>query len=140
VINLNDCGPTFIELSNSKNAPLPSVAIPISSWPNCKNERVNDVLNRVPPFLFEDKNERGESLNPFQFTNGTIYEGEWKDGMKHGQGKQIWIDGTLYEGSWKNNVAHGRGRLIHADGDIYEGDWENDKVNGKVKIISLYHY
>jgi hypothetical protein len=41
--------------------------------------------------------------------------------MRHGAGKQYWTDGSFYEGYWKNNMANGKGRLIHADGDVYEG-------------------
>jgi hypothetical protein len=44
---------------------------------------------------------------------------------------QVWSDGSCYEGYWKNDMAYGRGRLIHADGDVYEGEWLNDKAHGK---------
>ena len=55
--------------------------------------------------------------------DGAQYEGEWnmKTGFRHGRGYQIWSDGSIYEGYWKNDKANGRGRLIHADGDIYDG-------------------
>ena len=33
-------------------------------------------------------------------------------------------DGSIYEGYWKNDKANGRGRLIHADGDIYDDYWK----------------
>jgi hypothetical protein len=32
--------------------------------------------------------------------DGTIYIGQWKNGMKWGKGKQIWPDGSVYEGFW----------------------------------------
>ena len=52
--------------------------------------------------------------------------------MKHGRGYQIWSDGSIYEGYWKNDKANGRGRLIHADGDIYDGYWKDDKLTDTV--------
>lgn len=64
--------------------------------------------------------------------DGAQYEGEWdmKTDMRHGRGVQIWSDGSIYEGYWKQDKANGRGRLIHADGDIYDGHWKNDKADG----------
>ena len=64
--------------------------------------------------------------------DGAQYDGEWnrQTGMKHGRGYQIWSDGSIYEGYWKNDKANGRGRLIHADGDIYDGYWKDDKAHG----------
>ena len=42
------------------------------------------------------------------FPNGDVYDGEWKDDKKQGQGKYTW-----------------------ASGDIYDGDWLDDKMQGK---------
>ena len=32
-------------------------------------------------------------------TNGIRYEGDLKDDLYHGFGKEIWEDGTIYEGN-----------------------------------------
>ena len=32
--------------------------------------------------------------------NGGFYEGEWKNGLRDGQGKQTWPDKSYYEGEW----------------------------------------
>ena len=45
-------------------------------------------------------------------------------------GVQIWTNGSRYEGFWKEGVAHGKGQLIHLDGDLYMGEWKNDMANG----------
>ena len=63
-----------------------------------------------------------------------MYIGTWKNGLRHGQGKQYWPDGSIYIGQWVNSLATGKGRLYHSDGDVYEGDWLEDKV--KYKIIN----
>jgi len=31
--------------------------------------------------------------------SGRRYEGEWKDGLKHGKGVKIWANGDRYEGT-----------------------------------------
>lgn len=60
------------------------------------------------------------------------YEGEWNKatGERQGKGYQVWSDGSIYEGYWKEDKANGKGRLIHADGDIYDGHWKDDKAHG----------
>lgn len=75
--------------------------------------------------------EERKKLPPIQFENGSIYIGEWKNGLRDGFGVHSWLDGSRYEGEWLKDVANGKGKLIHADGDIYEGDWVNDKAEGK---------
>lgn len=32
--------------------------------------------------------------------------------MKHGCGRQYWLNGLYYEGYWAHNIFQGRGRLI----------------------------
>lgn len=31
-----------------------------------------------------------------------MYEGDWKDGNAHGQGKMAFTDGNVSKGEWKN--------------------------------------
>ncbi|KAL3816700.1 hypothetical protein ACHAXA_009139 [Cyclostephanos tholiformis] len=46
--------------------------------------------------------------------DGTIYEGPWRDGKRHGaHGILVASDRFCYEGSWVNNtIGAGAGRLI----------------------------
>lgn len=39
-------------------------------------------------------------------------------------------NGDVYDGEWKNNLRHGVGICYYANGDIYEGKWEEDRRNG----------
>ena len=34
----------------------------------------------------------------------------------------VWKDGSIYEGEWRDDMRHGKGRHIFANGDVYEGD------------------
>jgi len=36
-----------------------------------------------------------------------VYEGEWLDGLRDGEGKQEWPDGSRYEGQWHLGKANG---------------------------------
>ena len=71
------------------------------------------------------------TLPPIYFSNGSIYIGQWKNGLKEGYGVLAWPDGSRYEGSFLNDKANGVGKLTHAEGDIYEGHWSDDKANGQ---------
>ena len=51
-----------------------------------------------------------------------------------GTGKFIWPCGKIYEGQYKNNMRHGQGKQIWPDGKIYEGFWLNDKRIDNVSI------
>lgn len=100
-----------------------------------KNARVNKLLSKLGDFKYlwdTPEDSLWDSLGPYEIlSNGAIYIGQWKHGMRHGRGMQIWADGARYDGYWRNNMQEGKGRLIQADGDVYEGDWVEDKMNGK---------
>ena len=67
----------------------------------------------------------------YTYKTGAVYTGEWKGGMRHGNGTMKWPDGAKYSGSWLFNAAAGQGNFTHADGDTYTGSWVNSKANGK---------
>ena len=41
-------------------------------------------------------------------------------------------DGSVYEGEWKNDERDGIGILYESDGSKYEGEWSNDKKKGNM--------
>ena len=45
----------------------------------------------------------------YQFANGDIYEGFWKDANYNGYGAMTFISGDKYEGDWKDGNFHGIG-------------------------------
>ncbi|CAF1218516.1 unnamed protein product [Rotaria sordida] len=67
---------------------------------------------------------------------GNRYEGEWKDGKKHGKGKMDYANGYKYIGDWVEDVATGEGVFIWTNGDQYEGQYQNGQRHGK----GLYTY
>lgn len=40
-------------------------------------------------------------------TNGDIYQGEWKNGMPHGEGVYVDTQGSVYKGQWANDLYDG---------------------------------
>ncbi|CAF4354054.1 unnamed protein product, partial [Adineta steineri] len=39
-----------------------------------------------------------------------------------------WSDGSRYQGTWKNNQRHGLGQIVYADGRVRKGQWAYDKL------------
>jgi hypothetical protein len=52
--------------------------------------------------------------------------------MQHGYGVETWADGSVYEGNYKEGKKHGQGSYTWQDGSKYVGEWEENKINGEV--------
>ena len=76
-------------------------------------------------------------MGPVAMQDQGVYFGQMKKGMKHGKGKQLFLDGSLYEGYWKHDMANGIGRLIQTNGDVYDGDWMDDKAHGNIFFLNI---
>jgi len=62
--------------------------------------------------------------------NGSIYEGDFIDGEKHGRGKYFdSINNIFYEGGWANGKMEGHG-YMEFESDIYEGEFKEDQKSG----------
>lgn len=62
-----------------------------------------------------------------------MYEGKFKSGLPHGVGTMVYSDGKIYIGSWKKGMKNGEGKLTFIyDGhdSIQNGVWKNDKYKG----------
>jgi len=84
------------------------------------------------------------------YANGNIYEGQWKNNQRNGNGKMIWKNGEwkndrygddkyifkngdFYEGQWKNDQRNGNGKMTYANGNIFEGNFKDNVENGNGK-------
>lgn len=45
------------------------------------------------------------------YSDTSSYNGDWKYGMRDGQGEFVMSDGTVYRGQWINDKPHGKGTL-----------------------------
>ena len=65
------------------------------------------------------------------YDNKTIYDGEWKDGKREGIGKLVVINKYNYTGPFENDFFSGTGGVLCDNfGNIYDGDFEKGKFNG----------
>ncbi len=40
------------------------------------------------------------------------------------------VEKARFEGNYKDGLKHGYGRMVYPNGDIYEGEWFENKVGG----------
>ena len=38
----------------------------------------------------------------------------------------MWTDGSMYEGEWINGIQHGKGMMVFPDGNVKVGLFENN--------------
>lgn len=63
-----------------------------------------------------------------------VYNGNWKNDKREGQGIFYRNNELKYDGNWKNNKPHGKGRYMNEKGEVvYEGEW----VNGFLQIEEM---
>lgn len=67
---------------------------------------------------------------------GQIYEGNWVDDLKCGQGRMIYANGDVYTGEWSNDMRNGNGKLKSQSGASYEGEWKDDVREGQGTIVN----
>jgi hypothetical protein len=115
------------------------------------------VLASIAPFnVYADECIEGDCVNghgTLETTTGQKYIGNFKDGLRHGEGVfllpggrkivGVWKeneivegtytapDGTQYVGHWKFRERNGHGELTFPDGRRYVGEFKSDKRHGK---------
>ena len=56
-----------------------------------------------------------------EYPNGDIYEGDFKDGLKHGEGRYTWVNGDVYEGAYSKDKKQGIGKMVYLNEGHYFG-------------------
>ena len=64
------------------------------------------------------------------------YTGEFRRGLKHGQGTMRWSDGRKYVGAWREGHRCGLGRLTKDGVLVYDGQWSDGSPNGRGTMLS----
>lgn len=62
------------------------------------------------------------------------YEGQKKNGQRHGTGTLYFSNGLCYDGQFRNGMRNGNGILKFNHIQIYNGNWQNDEIEGLGKI------
>lgn len=72
-----------------------------------------------------------------QYTSKAFkYEGEFREGLKHGSGKYQWENGDRYEGGFVDDRPDGNGKYQFANGDTYEGEVKAGVITGRGTYVT----
>lgn len=82
-------------------------------------------------YLGEVKNGKANGGGVGIWPSGSIYRGQWKDNLRHGEGTFKWADDEKYEGEYVEGKREGYGVYHWPSGERYEGNWKNDRRNGE---------
>jgi hypothetical protein len=67
--------------------------------------------------------------------NGS-YKGEFREGLRHGQGRFRYADGRVFEGVWEHGMPR-EGTTTFVNGDVYRGEYAR---NGDKSGKGVYEY
>ena len=87
----------------------------------------------------ESKTDHKPKFHKYQILHdGTAYEGEWLNNMRHGKGTQFKLSDDnkpikIYQGDWIENMRDGEGTQFKPSDDnkpikIYEGLWMQNEI------------
>ncbi|VDL93608.1 unnamed protein product, partial [Schistocephalus solidus] len=72
--------------------------------------------------------DKRNGIGTYYYINGDCYEGEWRNHLRHGQGKYTFAaTGLVYSGLWKEGKMDGWGELIH-EKYRFIGIWKDGKA------------
>eukprot|EP01118_Nematostelium_gracile_P010041 TRINITY_DN3421_c0_g1_i2.p2 TRINITY_DN3421_c0_g1~~TRINITY_DN3421_c0_g1_i2.p2 ORF type:complete len:235 (-),score=61.13 TRINITY_DN3421_c0_g1_i2:21-725(-) len=81
---------------------------------------------------YKDDNRNG--LGTYHYKNGSKYVGNWTDGKRNGQGKETYASGDIYEGEFKDGARDGIGQYWYFNGSLYVGQWSGGEKKGRGRI------
>jgi len=77
----------------------------------------------------------------FHFENGAMYNGWWKNGLRWGSGRSMFLSES-YIGNYENDVRSGDGTLEFSTQDVYRGEFKKDRPHGigELRLQDGSHY
>jgi hypothetical protein len=75
--------------------------------------------------------DRAEGFGVFVMRNGSRYEGEFRNSLKHGMGTERFGNGETYVGNYERNRPNGEGEYYWCNGDYYKGGFSNGLRHGQ---------
>jgi len=71
----------------------------------------------------------------YSFSDGRRYVGQFMQGDMHGHGSMAFTDGAEYQGGFQRGQKHGMGSFRWADGRKYVGIWRMGHTDGKGVVV-----
>jgi len=116
------------------SAPKTTTTTKAKDTPKAKIERIEYASGSV--YEGEMKDGLRHGVGTYRWSNGDVYIGKYVNDVRQGKGKFIYASGAVYEGDFLDGNFHGHGVYRWADGDTYDGEWKNDERHGNGKWIN----
>ena len=87
-------------------------------------------------YVGEFKDDQLNGQGTFTSADGSVYVGEFKDDQLNGQGTYTSADGGVYVGEYKDNERNGQGAYTSASGNVYVGEYKDGQINGRGTLTS----
>jgi hypothetical protein len=76
-----------------------------------------------------------DGYGSYYYSDGSVYDGFFKNSLRHGPGIITFSGGGSYTGNWVNGNREGYGMMGFADGSSYAGYHSDNKLNGEGVFI-----
>ena len=91
----------------------------------------NSTIQRFKqPAIFTGHYENGQRTHgTLRYPDGSVYAGNFLNGLRQGKGTYTYNDGQVYSGEWVEDLKHGNGEWILNDGSESSivGHWSKGK-------------
>jgi hypothetical protein len=101
------------------------------------NQSMTSLEEQWKAFLALSYSNAPTLTGKIYFMDGSWYEGEIKNGLQHGRGKNYKNGKVTYSGEYKEGKLEGQGILFYTSGSIYTGQMKEDQPNGFGKYYWL---
>ena len=70
--------------------------------------------------------------------DGSVYKGEFRNGLFNGKGTLRSRNGSIYEGEFQDGLYNGKGKITFPDGSVFEGEFKDAIEHGNGQYISKF--
>ena len=125
--------------ASAASAPAPDQSTPAPPAPKPRDEQPGrEIAPGIRELTFADGSVYRGAMRGVQLhgqgeyvSKAFKYQGDFKDGLKHGNGAYVWENGDRYQGEFAEDRPQGHGKYQFANGDSYEGEVKAGVVSGK---------
>ena len=103
----------------------------VQSGGNTEGSKIsNAATNTNEPLQDCNKAYCKTGKGTYKYGDGSVWTGDFKDGVPEGQGTCVYINGDKYVGRFERHAPQGEGTMYHANGRIVSAMWEYGRPIG----------
>ena len=106
--------------------------------PEKKKDEKSNLSKRAMGMLEKDRVGSDRAVVRVEYATLAVYEGEWMNGRREGDGRQVFAAGDWFDGKWHADLPDGKGRLTwkaNAEFSYFEGMFNAGKIEGEGTLV-----